>query len=106
MTVVYVREFLEDVGSAVRWLEDTHPEWLRQFGLELEELEMALDRHSEIGVRIEAERRTARKFFFRKAPYVIWYDEPEPGLVRLLRLFHGHARRPPERKPRRKRREH
>lgn len=104
MALVYVRAFREDVIAAVAWLENEHPAWLAQFQAELEELEVILEAYPGVGVPIEAAGRTARKFFFRRAPYIVWYDQPEPGVVRMLRLFHGHARRPAERRPRRKHR--
>lgn len=102
MKLLYLDAFLADVEAAVEWLEEAHPDWLPQFETELEEVEALLERHPDVGVRIETAGRVARKFFFRRAPYVVWYDRPEPGVVRLLRVFHGHARRPREKKIRRR----
>jgi plasmid stabilization system protein ParE len=85
----------------VDWLEAVAPDWLMQFDVELDELERRLALHPDIGVPIEVEGRRMRKALFRKSPYVVWYMRPDEGTVRLLRLFHGRARRPRERKPRR-----
>ena len=63
-----------------------------------------LERHPGIGVPFERAGRVILKFYFRNSAYVVWYDEPEPGVVCLLRVFHAHAHRPTEKPARRARR--
>lgn len=104
MAVLHEKAFRDDVAGMVRWLESAHPDWLLQLDEDLTALEELLERHPEIGVPFEVKRRQLRKFYLRESPYVAWYDLPEPGVIRMLRLFHAHADRPIERRPRRIRR--
>lgn len=104
MAVRHERSFRDDASRLVSWLEVDHPDWLSKFDEELTELEDLLERHPGIGVPFERAGRVIRKFYFRSTPYVVWYDEPEPGVVCLLRVFHAHADRPAEPRPRRARR--
>ena len=101
--VVVDRQFIRDRDELATWLASEVPEWLPQLREELEELRARLEEFPDVGAPFVLRGKLMRKILFRRSPYVAWYSRPNPSTVRLLRLFHGHARRPRERQPGRKR---